>query len=170
MSQDCICVRIEFDKCKIDGLLKKDKSHYQMKKVRYFNKDVLREMFLKDKRDLAFVKHFSYEEEKEIRIVYRGNKSDKRPKNMPKAVVEYLREIPKEAIKGIRFSPYVSKELFDYIKEPLYKWIKDKGWKILNDDITRSQILDYPEWKKIVDGTLPDAVKKTSAKNAKKTV
>lgn len=169
MSQDGVCVRIEFDKGKIERLIKKDKSHYLMKKVRYFNREILSEMCYKDKRDLAFVKHFSYEEEKEIRIVYRGKKSDKKTKNRAKSVVEYLKEIPKDSIKGIRFSPYVSKELFDLIQKPLFDRMQRKKWNISKNAITHSEILDYPKWQKIIDGILLNAVtKKSISKNLSK--
>ena len=72
---------------------------------------------------MAFVKNFSYEEEKEIRIVYREKKGEKKSGKMPPSIIGYLEKIPKDSIRSVRFSPYVSKDLFEFVKEPLYKFI-----------------------------------------------
>ena len=149
MSLVGISVRIEFDKNKIKERLKVDE-HYRMKKVRYFNKKQLSEIRYKNKKDLAFVKHFSYEEEKEIRIVYREERTDNSQTKTPPSITTFLNDIPKDSIKGIRFSPYISKELVDFIKTPLLKLIKNNNWVFEENMITHSKILDYPEWQDIV--------------------
>ena len=82
--------------------------------------------------------------------MYREERTDNSQTKTPPSITTFLNDIPKDSIKGIRFSPYISKELVDFIKTPLLKLIKNNNWVFEENMITHSKILDYPEWQDIV--------------------
>ena len=137
MAPNNLCVRVEFDINKIKARLSQK---MVMKKVRYKSIDNLKPNVIKTIKDCAFVKSKPFEQEKEIRIVTYQSLVDENIK-----IVDYLRELPSDVIKGIRFSPFLSHELFLLVKELLRKYLTANNWKGVN--ISQSRILNKEKWQ-----------------------
>lgn len=146
MSQEGLCVRVKLDKERCINMAKENHD-YKYKNVTYLKTKEMNKQKFKEKRDLAFVKHIAYSEEKESRIVCYYKKETVGEKG----VVDFMENMPLDTIKEIRFSPYVSQEYFDLLKEMLFSYAKRLGWKIEKKDITRSHILNNLYWKKCLD-------------------
>lgn len=137
MAPNNLCVRVEFDINKIKARLSQK---MVMKKVRYKSIDNLKPNVIKTIKDCAFVKSKPFEQEKEIRIVTYQSLVDENIK-----IVDYLRELPSDVIKGIRFSPFLSHELFLLVKELLRKYLTANNWKGVK--ISQSRILNKEKWQ-----------------------
>lgn len=139
MSPNNLCVRVEFDMEEIKAKLSQN---MMMKEVEYKSADNLKVSAIKTIEDCAFIKSKPFEQEKEIRVVTFQSVTDE---NKNEKIVDYLRELPSDSIKGIRFSPFLDQKMFCLVKELLCKYLSTNEWK--NVKISQSRILDKGKWK-----------------------
>ena len=139
MAPNNLCVRVEFDFNKINAKLS---SNMQMKEVQYKSAEELKNFSVKEIKDCAFIKSKPFKQEKEIRIVMYQSVTDE---NKNVKIVDYLRELPSDAIKSIRFSPFLDREKYRLIRGLILRYRAANNWQVIK--ISQSGILNKEKWQ-----------------------
>lgn len=136
MASNNLCVRVEFDRKKIENRLPENMELFD---VKYVSAKRLNDDYLKSLEECAYIKSTPYKQEKEARLVMRCDK-----KQGSKKVVGYLNHIPRDAIKGICLSPFLRNKEYSLVKEFLKSYLDKEKIKI---NFTHAIIFNVPKWK-----------------------
>lgn len=139
MAPNNLCVRVEFDTDKINAKLT---PNMKMKEVQYKSADNLGVGTIESIKDCAFVKSKPFKQEKEIRIVVYQTVTNE---NKNAKIVDYLSELPSDAIKSIRLPPFLNQEMYGLVKEILLMYLAANKWPKI--EISPSGILNKKTWQ-----------------------